>query len=221
MTGASTLPSPSMATTIDAEGFEEILLCARYGDLEDLKQYFTQLPIDTVEAVLQRQDDRGNTALHFCAANGHLPVVEYLLTLQKGAIDSTNEGGNTPLHWACLNGHLETVKSLVAAGADVKLKNRGRRMPIDEAESQGKESIVLWMLALDMKREKEAGVYNGEDKDVEESGEGDVNVNMTAGEVEAEVAAASNATESSKEAFEKSSEPFEGTEAADEMDMLD
>lgn len=210
-----------MVTTIDAEGFDEILLCARYGDLEDLRGYFSQLSTEIVKDVLERQDDRGNTALHFCAANGHLAVVDFLLPLQPASIDRSNEGGNTALHWACLNGHLETVKALVAAGADVKLRNRGRRMPIDEAESQGKESIVLWLLALDMKREKEAGLYNGEDKDAEEeTGEGDVNVNMKAGEVDHEVPS-TTAEGTSKETTLEQTEQSAETIPADEMDMLD
>lgn len=168
-------------TAVSAELFDEILLCARYGDLTDLQEYFTSLSSAQIVNLLRRQDPHGNTPLHFCAANGHLDVVNLFLARDKTGMDLSNEGGNTPLHWASLNGHLETVKVLVDAGADVKRKNRAQRMPIDEAESQGKESIVLWLLALDLKREKDAGLL---DVDSEETGEDEVNVNMSAGAAE-------------------------------------
>lgn len=195
----------------DDELFEEILLCARYGELEDLQEYFTKMPVEQVSRMLKQQDARGNTALHFCAANGHLEVVKLLSSKETAALDLQNEGGNTALHWACLNGHLETVKYLVDdQGANVKIKNRGGRLPIDEAESQGKESIVLWLLALDMRREKEAG--EAEEPDVE----GEANVKLTAGDI----------SETDEEANESvagdgASQHAEATRKLDKMNMLD
>ena len=52
------------------------------------------------------------------AANGHLPVVKYLILLLekddvKQLLEAKNENGNTALHWASYNGHLEVVEYLV------------------------------------------------------------------------------------------------------------
>ena len=38
-------------------------------------------------------------------------------------VNHKNRSGNTPLHWAALNARLECVKALVAAGADISVKN--------------------------------------------------------------------------------------------------
>lgn len=201
-----------MADAINTELFKEILLCARYGDLEDLESYFSQMDSDPVRDILTRQDDRGNTPLHFCSANGHSDVAKLLLSHTVQGIDLRNEGGNSALHWACLNGHLETVKILVDSGANVKLKNKRARIPVDEAESQGKESVVLWLLALDMKRETDAGLAQ---EDIEgANADGDVNVNLRAGDVVGDEAVTDSiTTERSK------GESLE--ERIDTMNMLD
>ncbi|KAJ6692206.1 ANKYRIN REPEAT FAMILY PROTEIN [Salix purpurea] len=57
------------------------------------------------------------------AANGHLDIVEYLIS-QGVDINAFNEEKNTPLHWACLNGHTEAVKKLILAGASLGILNR-------------------------------------------------------------------------------------------------
>lgn len=171
------------SSALSSDLFDEILLCARYGDLEDLKSYCAQMSASLVKTALTQQDSRGNTALHFCAANGHSSVVKFFLSKETSGLDLRNEGGNTALHWACLNGHLDTVKLLIEYGAEVKLKNKAGRAPIDDAESQGKESIVLWLLALDMKREKDAGDAQ-KTKDEEEE---DISLSFKAGDVEGPV----------------------------------
>jgi ankyrin repeat protein len=57
-----------------------------------------------------------------------------------------NTSGNTPLHWASLNGHLEAVKLLVQAGADPGVTNRAGHDAVYEAEVNGKEQVVEWLL---------------------------------------------------------------------------
>jgi len=49
------------------------------------------------------------------AGNGHLEVVEYLVTI--GAYISADD--NYTVRWASENGHLEVVEYLVTVGADI------------------------------------------------------------------------------------------------------
>eukprot|EP00122_Pirum_gemmata_P008952 Pgem_evm1s8269 len=63
------------------------------------------------------------------SANGHLPVVQYLIeegldvnySFSRNYASSYGDqsNGHTPLTIACFNGHFEVVKTLVSAGADV------------------------------------------------------------------------------------------------------
>ncbi|KAK8943257.1 hypothetical protein KSP39_PZI008978 [Platanthera zijinensis] len=75
------------------------------------------------------------------AANGHLDIVEYLISIGVD-VNASNAENNTPLHWACLNGQKEVVKALILAGANMTLLNCHERTPMDEAVSRGKMEIV-------------------------------------------------------------------------------
>lgn len=101
----------------------EIVDFARFGELQVLEELDR---LDLVPRLFSAIDGRGNTALHVAAANGHLDIVDYILSLLKADnreyINKINEQGNTALHWASLNGHVEVVKALLAAGADHSVK---------------------------------------------------------------------------------------------------
>ena len=141
--------------------YREILLCSRYGDLEDLKELLEgndtyteedQLKILKSEAV---DPYSGNTALHMAAANGHESIIIYLLSLQQQSNQEKQEGkeddlfenvknqsGNTALHYASLNGHLGAVKALLEIGkADPLVANEAGRIPFEEALMNNHKSV--------------------------------------------------------------------------------
>lgn len=47
---------------------DEFLLCCRYGDLDDVRNFIDKFGIDATLAIT---DNNGNTPLHMCCANGH------------------------------------------------------------------------------------------------------------------------------------------------------
>ncbi|CAG8567167.1 262_t:CDS:2 [Cetraspora pellucida] len=138
---------------------EEIVACARYGELSELQNILKSYPV----AYLTSRDAFGNTALHMASANGHTNIVEYIIqtleTLESDIVNAQNELGNTPLHWSALNGHIEIVTLLISNGADVKIKNKAGRTVIYEAQQNNHEKLVEYLLSK-MEPEKEP---NGED----------------------------------------------------------
>ncbi|KAL8921351.1 MAG: hypothetical protein Q9172_004079 [Xanthocarpia lactea] len=95
-------------------------------------------------------------------------VLRYLLPSSPSAppplnTNLSNTSGNTPLHWAAYNGHLDAVKILIAAGADPAIRNIAGHDAVYEAERNGKQEVVEWLL-------KETGVV-GEHSGEEEKGE--------------------------------------------------
>jgi hypothetical protein len=135
-------PAAGEPIVLTEEDHREVLECARYGELDDLKELLA-LGCDS-----NYKDGGGGTALHKAAANGFVEVAEALKA--HGAVYCANESGNTPLHFAGLNGQKAMVEWLLAAypdAADVYAKNGFGRSAFTEAISAGHEDIARAMLA--------------------------------------------------------------------------
>lgn len=136
---------------IDQEDQDSIILDARAGDLESLKEIFTTL-IDPKMMATCRDSISQSSPLHMAAANGHLETVKYLMSLvdaseQKKFVDLQNETGNTALHWASLNDKLDVVMCLCDEfDADPFIRNQFGHDAIFEAENNGKEEIETYFL---------------------------------------------------------------------------
>jgi len=137
----------------DEFDFEEFVVCARYGELEDMKammdNYLESHPDANKCELASKKNAYGSTALHMAAANGHLDIMEYLINecmLTKKELEIKNEEGNTPLHWAALNGFFEGVKLLMSSGASGNIKNNADKEPGYYAELKGHQNIVNYIL---------------------------------------------------------------------------
>ena len=173
--------STDQAALVESEGEEVemtygdyMLMSARGGDLDAVKECLTE------EVPINFQDtEMSNSALHLAAANGHQPVVEYLL--DAGAdINLQNQSMNTPLHWACLLGRIDIVKVLCdwhnkkpdsGVKADMNLKNSYGRIPMEEALQSGQTEIAEFLAPLTKLEDdklystiNEGQIYKEEDK---------------------------------------------------------
>ena len=108
----------------------EVLECARYGEVEDLK-YLLSIGCD-----VNHLDKGGSSALHKAAANGFVEILDVLRL--AGARFVANQSGNTPLHFACLTGQSD---------CNVFAKNLVGKSAFTEATSGGHEEIARMLLA--------------------------------------------------------------------------
>ncbi|ODV69449.1 hypothetical protein HYPBUDRAFT_151211 [Hyphopichia burtonii NRRL Y-1933] len=142
--------SESEKITLTQEEMDCIIYDAREGDLESLKEIFAEYPADLLLTI--KDDITLSTPYHMAAANGHLEVIKYLLSIipKEDAIklaNQKNESLNTPLHWAAFNGHLPIVQLLCEEyNADVYAKNETGHDSIFEAENNNKEEVENWLL---------------------------------------------------------------------------
>lgn len=109
--GGAALPAVSSAPesgSVTEDDCAEALLCARYGEVDDLK-----ILLDAKVSVDHADPHSLSTCLHYAAANGHVDCLKLLIEYK--AAYSANASGNFPLHWALEQSNsLETVKLLVA-----------------------------------------------------------------------------------------------------------
>lgn len=127
---------------VSEEDQREVLECARYGELDDLRAL-----LDAGADVNFRDAASGSTALHNAAANGHGDVVALLV--DRGARCEPNANGNTPLHWAALNGHAAVVGVLLGRfeGMDALAKNAFGKSALTDAINAGHEDIARLILS--------------------------------------------------------------------------
>lgn len=124
------------------------------------------------EALLQQRDMLRNSALHFAASRGSLPVISRLLELGRGLygppvagggtlgngsesgagagngnwVDDSNMDGHTGLYLACRGGHRAVVQVLLAAGASPNTPSREASTPLHAAAAGGHGDIVRLLL---------------------------------------------------------------------------
>ncbi|WVQ96060.1 hypothetical protein IAU59_003160 [Kwoniella sp. CBS 9459] len=138
--------------TPTAEEVEEILLSARYGELDEIKEFVEKFDAESLGSA---KDERGNTVLHMCCGNGHLDVLNYILPLiPKELSQKTNEAGSPPIHWAVSNNHVGCVKALVELPEEqgggialLKQTNAAGRDAFAESifAGEGKEEVSGWI----------------------------------------------------------------------------
>ena len=104
---------------VRTEEGDEYLMCARYGECEDMVAFVKWgVPVDYV-------NESKSTALHYACANGHLDCVQALV-LELNASHLPNLSNNYPLHWAVEHKHNEIISLLCGRDGnyvDVLAKN--------------------------------------------------------------------------------------------------
>lgn len=131
-----TVPLPDAGEQPTAPLGDELILAARYGDLEEVQAVLAQSIL-----LVDAQDEQGRTALHMAAANGHLDVVQALITA-GGNVNAKNVEENSPLHYAALNAHIPVIQELISKGANAASLNRYERTPLDEAIGRNNAAVV-------------------------------------------------------------------------------
>ena len=97
--------------------------------------------------ILDFRDSDGYTALHRASYNGHLPVVEYLLTVGAIVNSRTNDGWQ-PIHCACRWNKVEVASLLLQNGAIINSQTNGKQTPLHLASSNINAYATLECLLL-------------------------------------------------------------------------
>ena len=93
------------------------------------------------------QNNLGDTALHYCALNGHIEIVSVLLHYRANT-NITNKLGDTALHNSSSNGHTETVCLLLNSGTNIYLRNVNGATALHKAALSGCIETVKALLKV-------------------------------------------------------------------------
>lgn len=95
---------------------------------------------------LARCADSGEASLADAAERRDFGKVQRLLS-QGADVNVAQVDGMTALHWAILHDATEPARSIVAAGGDVKARNRYEVAPLSLASQNGNEALVKLLLS--------------------------------------------------------------------------
>lgn len=137
-------------TSLTQEEKDNVIYDARSGDIESLIAIFT-VEVETSVLKTIKDEYSQSTPFHMAAANGHLEVLKFLLTLipddeKLEVLNAQNDSGNTALHWAALNGHLTIVQLLCENNADPFIRNKYDHDVFFEASNNEQEQVDDYLL---------------------------------------------------------------------------
>ena len=153
--------SRQVAEMSEEEAPDELLECARYGEVDAVRSL-----LDAYPDIINTVDGNGSTALHKACANGHVSTAKLLI--QRGASTLKNQSGNTPLHWAATSGHEQIVHLLLECfdHIDVLQKNDFGRSVLTEGFSSQDDGVVKLLLEHDSASEEKL-LAGGEEVEIE------------------------------------------------------
>jgi hypothetical protein len=128
----------SVALTCSLPGFcGPIHEAARDGDIKKVESLLKAQP----SLVSSKDEQYGQTPLHFAAFNDRLEVAKLLLA-DKADVNAKAKNGSTPLHLAAAKGSKDMVELLVANKADVNALDNEGWSPAHSAITWGHQDIA-------------------------------------------------------------------------------
>jgi len=85
----------------------------------------------------------GATALHFASKSSSSAMIRLLVAHDAGVNKITYSEGETALHYACKYDNLDAAFELLSSWADPSVKNIDGDLPLDNASSETRSSIML------------------------------------------------------------------------------
>ena len=127
--GASTL-------VLNLKGEPPLICAVSEGQWE-----VVELIIAHNQNTIEQTDNLGKTSLMLASAEGHLGILELLLS--NGAdISKVDNEGMSCLTWACIKGQIQAAQCLIVHGANVNHTDNNGKIPLDYVALHGNAELV-------------------------------------------------------------------------------
>jgi ankyrin repeat protein len=103
--------------------------------------------LDSVRLLVERGasvNRPGWTPLHYAAAGGHVPVMNFLIE-EHAYLDAESPNRTTPLMMTARQKHTNAMRMLVEAGADPGLRNEAGYTAADYMDAHGEQGEAQWL----------------------------------------------------------------------------
>jgi len=104
------------------------------------ERFLNEVIKETKDSDLAKQDESGNTALHYAASRDLPEIVAQLI--KKLPVNAKNKDDETPLHFAAFSDQKGATKLLIANGADPTIENKDKQTPHQIAENKEIQGIL-------------------------------------------------------------------------------
>lgn len=126
----------------DSVGNTPLIYSAQRGYLENVK-----VLLANGANVDYRNPSTGLSALSAACAEGHLPVVKYLVKNGHADVNLPDTAGRTPLFYALEKDQVETLRFLLTSGANPNAKDHAGVSPLMRASAKNKQDIQKMLLS--------------------------------------------------------------------------
>jgi ankyrin repeat protein len=107
---------------------------------KESNETITRLLCQTQGVLLNKSDDRGNTAIHYAAKRGAVNICRALIEAHA-QVDIYDIDGNTPLHIAISRRHIDAALYLIECGADPYILNKEGKSALHIEMDAGHDDI--------------------------------------------------------------------------------
>lgn len=122
----------------DKDGCNIFHSAARYGRTDIVEWLIEHHPIDEI---INKQDNNGNTALHYSVKGGYNDITNILLS-NGSDVNILNYDFELPIHFASFHGDENLLNTLIKYDATVNVRNRIDWTPLFYSVLNGNEKVV-------------------------------------------------------------------------------